>query len=440
MVGALGRTDLLGDPNARLRQRTRTAMITLGALVVSVGGAATLIPMGGAVIASGEVSVESRIKPITHATGGIVSAINVHDGDHVKAGDVLMGFDTTVAGPSAELSGKTVDQLLAQKARLEAEQAGLSSVAMPPELAGRTTPSARTAMAQEIRLFSLNRQKNAGLRAQLADRIRQSEQEIVSYQRQISALRQQMVLIQPEREGVRKLWEKKLVTINRLNELERTAVQLEGSDAALQAQIAQSRAQISEIREQMVNLDQTMRADAATTLAQVNGQLNDQRIRNVSATDTFDRSVIRAPQAGVVDKLAVATIGGVVKPADVIMVIVPDSDTLTIEAKISPSDIDQLKLGQAARIRFTAFSVTETPEVAGRLVFLSADRTTDERSGASYYRARLEINRAALAKETTMRLVSGMPAEVFISTGSRSMMSFLTKPLSDQFARAFRQD
>jgi HlyD family secretion protein len=306
----------------------------------------------------------------------VIAEVYVRDGATVKAGDPLMRLDTTVAGVSASMSQEGLSQLLARRARLEAERDGRSFPVFPAQLLRSRDPSARLAVAEETRLFRLKQQARLGLHAQLQDRIRQMEQQIDGYQSQISANSQQSALIKPELEGVRGLWEKKLVTINKLNQLERTAVELDGSSASHSANIAQTRSRISEIRQQAIQLDQEARSQAGSELAEVITALNDQQVRKVATGDTFDRSVIRAPHNGVVDKLAFSTIGGVVPPAETIMEIVPDSDDMIVEARITPADVDQLRIGQPAVLRFSAFNLQTTPEISGRLTHVSAEAAT----------------------------------------------------------------
>jgi HlyD family type I secretion membrane fusion protein len=427
------------DPAEHVQSKLRAALIAIAVLVLGFGLASALIPIGGAVIASGQVGVESHVKKIAHPSGGVVAEIFVQNGQHVRKGEVLMRFDDKVTGADAEYSSLSVDQMLAQRARLEAERLGAGSVVFPKELL-RNDASARQAMADEEKLFAIKRSEQAGLSAQLQSRIRQYEQQISAYEAQIRALEQQTALIEPERQGVKELWDKDLVTISRLNQLERTAVDMQGSVGALRANIAQTQARITEAREQIIQLGQTRRSEAGTELAQVNGTLNQQQVRSVSAVDAQGRSVLRAPYDGVIDKLAFNTIGGVVRPAEVIMEIVPDSDQMLVEGAVSPSDIDQVRLGQKARIRFTAFNNTATPEISGEVIVVAADRTTDPEGKVSFFPVRVAIDESQLKKYPELALKPGMPAEVFIETGDRTMISYITKPLRDQFERAFRDN
>lgn len=421
-----------------MRREMRRAIIGIAVLVLGFFVLSAFVPIGGAVLGSGQVGSESRVKRIAHPTGGVIARIFVANGDHVDTGDPLVRLDATVSGAEAAFSALTVHQLLAQRARLEAERLGSGRIAFPAELARSNDPGARQAMADEARLFNIRRSELGGLRAQLNARIVQLQRQIQGYRAQISALEQQAALIEPERAGVRELWAKDLVTISRKNQLEREAVDLQGGIASLNAQIAQTQARITEAREQAIQLSQTRRADAGTQLATLNAALNDQRVRNVSSGEQETRSLVRAPYSGVVDKLAVNAIGDVVPPAQTIMEIVPDRDRLVVEAVISPADVDQVRVGQAARLRFSAYSASATPEIPGGVTFVAAERTTDPDTQSAFYTVRLSIDAAELGKWPELKLKPGMPADVMIETGDRSLLSYLTRPLRDQFARAFR--
>jgi HlyD family secretion protein len=238
---------------------------------------------------------------------------------------------------------------------------------------------------------------------------------------------------------VQELWDKQLVTINRVNQLERTAVDLEGSIAALQSQIASTRAQITETSERAIQLGETRRAEAGQELAQVNTALNQQQLRSVAAVDQQDRSEIRSPYTGTVEKIAFAAVGEVVRPAEPIMELVPDADHMVIEATVSPADVDQVSIGQRARVRLSSFNRTATPEIDGKVVYVAADRSEDPDGRQSFFMDRIEVDQREVAREG-FKLRSGMPAEVYIETGDRSLLSYLFKPLRDQLARAFRDN
>lgn len=429
------------DPGAeRLRLRTRRAYLLIAALALGFFGLSAILQVGGAVVGSGEVAVESNVKTLIHPTGGILKALMVRDGDHVAKGQLLMRLDQGVSAVGAESAALGLEQLLARRARLEAERDGASSILFPPDLAAKTDARAREAMTRERQLFALRRRERDGSIALLNQRVRQYDEQIASYQAQIAAIESQMTLIEPELAGLRKLHDRQLVTINRLNEMERTAVQMKGSKAALESNIAEARAHISEANEQILNVDKQIRSDAGTQLAEVVGQLNDQQVRVATTTDTVDRSEIRAPQSGVVDKIAFTTIGSAVPPAQPLLQIVPDRDSMIVEARIRPQDVDQVRVGQAARVTFSGFNRQTTPDIPGKLIFVSPDLTSDQRTGQSYYRIKVRLDADALARAPQIALKAGMPAETFVQTGDRSILSFLLKPLLDQLRYSMRSE
>lgn len=424
-------------PERSIRTHSRQALIASVVLVFGLGLAAAVIPIGGAVIGSGQIGVESHVKRVAHPQGGVISAISVKDGDAVRKGQALMRLDSAVSGTSADFSTQSLFQMLAQRAALEAERDGLSRVRFPRELTASASPAAREAMAMEQRGFDLRMAEDRGIQNQLGERVNQLNQQIAGYRAQIAALEDQQKLIEPELAGVRKLWDRQLVTINKLNSLERTRVDMRGSIAALQAQIAQAQGRIAETREQAISTRQSRRAEAATQLARIMETLNEQQVQKASSTDQFERSIIRAPADGIVDKLAYTTIGDVIRPAETIMSIVPSKDELVVEASISPADVDQVAAGQSAQMRFTAFNTQTTPEVHGSVIYVAPERSVDEHSGLSFYRIRVQLN-AKEIQALKQPLKPGMPVEVYVSTGSRSMLSYVTKPMRDQLARAFR--
>jgi HlyD family secretion protein len=428
------------DPDDRMAagiRRSRRLLAAVG-LVAFVG--LVLVPIGGAVVAPGTVGVESRVKRIAHPTGGVVARILVANGDHVERDAPLVQLDNGVSGAENLYSTLTVAQMQAQRARLDAERMGAASLTFPPDLLANRDPGARAAMAGERRLFQTRNTELTQTRAQLQARIVEYGKQINGFEAQITALRQQQALIAPEREGVRTLWDKGLVTIARLNQLERTAVDMDGNIASLRSQIAQAEARISETREQILTLDQTRRAEAGTQYATLSNTINEQQVRRTAATEADRRSLVRAPYAGIVDKLALTATGDVIRPGEPFLEIVPDHDRLTIEVMVSPNDIDQVHTGQEARIKFTAFNSTATPEISGRVSYVAPERSTNAETKASFYEARVEIDPAALKRSGIPALKPGMPAEAFIATGTRPMISYLTKPLRDQLERAFRDN
>ena len=413
--------------------------IMLGAVVLGLALPMAVIPISGAVIAQGEVTVASRVKKIAHPHGGVVAEIPVSNGTQVKAGQLLMRLDTNVSAASAEMTVETIDQLRAREARLRAERDALPAIAFPPDLLARQNePLVAQAIGEERQIFALDRQTVAGQIAAIRAQIAQAGKAAGNYRVQADVYRQQGVLIAEERKANDELWEKRYTTLQRRNELARAAVGLGGSVASAEAQASQLGSKVAELRQQEIVVAQDARARAGAELAQVQTKLIELKQNNVVAQDANERNLIRAPYAGVVDKLAFTTIGGVIPAGETIMEIVPDKDPYVVTARVSPADVDELTTGQKVLIRFSAFNSRTTPELEGRLTKIGADRTVDQQRGMAFYTVEAEVLPGELAKLGELKLRPGMPAEAFIQTGSRTMLSYLFKPLSDQFARAFR--
>jgi HlyD family secretion protein len=254
----------------------------------------------------------------------------------------------------------------------------------------------------------------------------------------VAAKKREIELIGQELEGVRELWRKNLVQIQRVTALERDAARLEGERGHLIAATAQSKGKISEIELQIIQIDQELRSEVAKELREVQAKIAELVERKIAAEDQLKRIDIRAPQDGVVHQLTVHTVGGVITAGEAMMVIVPEADNLTVEAKLNPQDIDQVHAGQNAALRFSTFNQRTTPELTGVVTRVSADLTTDQRTGMSYYTVRISIPENEVARLGGLKLLPGMPLEAFIQTGERTVLSYLTKPFTDQAARAFR--
>ncbi|ESZ62632.1 HlyD family type I secretion periplasmic adaptor subunit [Mesorhizobium sp. L103C131B0] len=410
-------------------------------LIGGVGGLAAVTKMSGAVIAAGRLVVDSNVKKVQHPTGGVVGEIRVREGDRVKAGDILVRLDETTTRANLAIVSKGLDEFYARLARLEAERDGKDTISFPDVLTSRRDEAGVAAsMAGEQSLFDFRHQARSGQRSQLRERIAQLKQESAGLTEQLQAKRREIELIQIELEGVRSLWHRKLIGIDRMTSLERDAVRLEGEHGQLTAGIAQVKGKASEIELQIIQIDQDLRSEVATDLRDTQGKISEFVERKVAAEDQLKRIDLRSPQDGVVLQLAVHTIGGVITPGEQVMQIVPVTDDLTVEAHIAPQDIDQVTMGQNAILRLSAFNRQTTPELTGTLSRISADLTIEERTGAAFYVARVTLPKTEVAKLRGLALAPGMPAEVFFPTGDRTMLSYLVKPLSDQIQKAFREE
>ena len=409
-------------------------------LTCGVGGWAATTEISGALIAPGTIVVESNVKKVQHPTGGVVGKLLVHDGDHVKSGDLLVQLDDTITRANLAIVTKGLTELRARKARLEAERDGLDQIGFPEDLVSRSSdPEVAEALTGERKLFALRKAARSGQKAQLRERIDQLHQEIAGFDSQIKAKEREIALIQRELEGVRELYAKNLVPVSRITSLERETARLGGERGQITASTAQARGKIAELELQIIQVDQDLASDVAKEMREIDAKIGEFVERKVTGLDQLKRTDIRAPQDGTVFQSTVHTVGGVIPPGETIMVIVPDADKLLVEARINPQDIDKVQLGQRAALRFTAFDSRTTPEIFGSVSRISADTSTDQRTGASFYTVRITMPGSEVTKLGDVRLVPGMPVDAFVQTGDRTVMTYLMKPLSDQIARAFKE-
>lgn len=410
-------------------------------LVGGIGGWAAATQMAGAVVATGRFVVDTHVKKVQHPTGGVVGQILVREGQRVVAGDIVMRLDATQTRANLAIVTKRLDEFAVRRARLEAERDEATAISFPAGLRARANvPEIANLVAGERSLFELRREARLGQKAQLRERVLQYEKEVRGLEAQEEAKVRSIALIERELKGVRELWEKGLIPIQRMMALEREGTNLDGERGRLVAAQAQAGGKISETRLQIIQIDQDLRSEVAGSLRDIEGQTAEYVERKVTAEDQLKRIDLLAPQTGLVHELAVHTVGGVISPADAIMLIVPDSEKLALEAQIAPQDIDQIQTGQRAVLRLSAFNQRTTPELNGEVGRIAADLTTDQKSGLSYYVVRINVPPQELVRLGGLALVPGMPAEAFVQTGERSVMSYLVKPLQDQINRAFREE
>jgi membrane fusion protein, type I secretion system len=423
-----------------MHRHLAAAIVVVSVLVIGVGGWAATAVISGAVVASGSLVVDSNVKKVQHPTGGIVGELRVRDGDRVHAGDVVVRLDETVTRANLAIVTKGLGELMARKARLESERDGRDTIIFPAQLVADTgDPDRAAAMDSERKLFDLRKTARSGQKAQLKERIAQLQEEITGLTAQQIAKAKEIALIERELAGVRELWKQNLVQLTRLTALEREATRLDGERGQLIASAAQAKGKIAETALQILQIDQDIASDVAKELREVDGKIGEFIERKVAAEDQLKRIDIRAPQDGTVFQLAVHTVGGVITAGDPIMLIVPEADNLSVEVKVNPQDIDQLQLNQKAILRFSAFNIRTTPETEGTVTRISADTSTDQRTGQSYYTIRIAMTAEQIARLGGVKLLPGMPVEAFMQTRDRTMLSYLMKPLHDQFVRAFRE-
>ena len=415
-------------------------LVVVALLGGGLGGWASTTEISGALIAPGSIVVDSNVKKVQHPTGGVVGELRARDGDIVKTGDVVVRLDDTVTKAGLAIVTKSLNGLLARGARLEAEQRGAANVVFPAALIEQANdPEISAVMASEAKLFEVRLNGRTGQKAQLRERTAQLHQEVTGLSAQENAKKGEIALVQRELVGVRELYNKNLVGISRLTVLERDAARLAGEQGQFIAAKAQVLGKITETELQIIQIDKDLVSEASKDLRETNEKIGEFVERKVTAEDQLRRINIRAPQDGMVLQSSVHTVGGVISAGDAIMLIVPQADNLSVEAKVNPQDIDQLRIGQSTFLRLSAFNQRTTPELNGIVSRVSPDTTLDQRTGQSHYTIRISMPAAEIARLKDVKLIPGMPVEAFIQTGDRTMLSYLMKPLHDHLMRAFRE-
>ncbi len=428
----------------------RIRRIGVAAVLVVFGGFGTwaaVAPLASAAIGPGLISVENYRKTVLHLEGGIVREIKVRDGELVVKDQVLLTLDDTQPKAQLEVLRGQLFAMLAREARLVAQRDGAARVAFPAELVDahrNREMRASDAMRVQIQSFSVRKQAHDG--------------EVTLYQRQIQQLRAKagglaaqkksrehlVASYESERADFEALVQQGYAERQRVREMERNLAQSEGQRGSLLSDLAATELQISETQVKIVQLDKELQREVAKELADVQAELASLREKLRSVQDTVERTVVRAPDAGMVLGLEVHTLGAVLRPGGRLLDIVPQNEKLIVEAQLSPQDIDQVRVGQQAEVRFPSFKQRDLPRIEGKLVSVSADRLVDDSEGRKvpYYLARVDISAAGLQALANAKfvLLPGMPAEVLVSTGERTMLQYLIAPLSDTVARSFRQD
>ena len=415
--------------------------IGLRVLIVGVGilgGWATLVPLSGAVVVPGTLVVESDVKKIQHPAGGVVANIPVSNGTHVHEGDLLLHLDETQLRANAQVLTQQLDQVRVRLARLIAERDGMDEPQMPHDMASRSGDSDVSRLwASEISLFKSRAAARQSAKQLLHSHVGQLGEQISGLDAQVKSKAAQKDLISGELEGVDSLYQKGLVPLTRKTSLQREAARLDGDRGQTDAAIAEAKSKISEAELQAVRVDQDFRTEVMKDLREAQDKEAELVEKSIAAQDLLKRVDLRAPTNGIIHQLSVHTVGGVITPGEVVMEIVPESDELQIEARLPPQEVDHVREKQQAYIRFSAFNQRTTPQLEGTVSYVAADLSHDHNSNATYYTVRVTLPPSERRRLGDLQLVSGMPAEVFLQTGSRTMMSYLLKPITDQLKRTF---
>jgi HlyD family secretion protein/epimerase transport system membrane fusion protein len=436
-----------GDPQGgqlmpELRRQVRAGVLVVGLFFGGLGWWAATAPLAGAAIAPGVVSPDGSRRTVQHLEGGIIRAILVDDGSVVRAGDPLIVLEDVQARAGFDVLQGRFHTLAATQARLLAEQGGAAGVRFPDWLidAAGEDATALEAMVAQRAMFDARAKALADRKAILGRRIQQLREEIAGLEAQIRADGRQIALIDEEISGVAELYRKGLERKSRLLALERARADLEGNRAERRARIARAEQAIGETELQVIAQDTAMLEAINEEASAVQAELAEVEQRLAASRDVLERTLITAPTAGTVVELRFRTEGGVIRPGEPVLEIVPRDEELLIDARLAPIDVDVVRPGLPAQIVLPAYRQRHMPRIEGRVRRVSADAIADPQSGERYFEVQVEVDRARLATQAPeVELAAGMPAEVYITTGERTVLDYLLSPLYDSLRRAFRE-
>lgn len=415
-------------------------LLTVVILTLGVGVWGAWASLAGAVIAQGQVQIEARAQIVQHRDGGVVKAILVRDGDRVAAGDPLLVLDEAELATQAKILTDQLVELRARAARLAAEREGAATLTLPDELQAAATNDAAVAGIIEgqqnlfiARLATLREAMQSYKEQKL-----QIENEMLGQKAQIGALDEQIILLADELANAETLLAQGLIQASRVTTLKREMASLTGQKGELEAAVARNLGRIAQIDVEIVGLSAKRREEAVTELRDVEPRIAELNEELKALETKLARLTLTAPTEGLVHDLRVYSLGAIIRPADPVLYIIPQEEELMITAKIDAYHIDQVFAGRLVILRFSAFNARTTPEINAEVARVSADVTIDERSGMQFYTTELRVSREEIARLGDQPLLPGMPVEVFIQTGERSPLSYIAKPFTDYFERAFR--
>lgn len=418
-----------------------TGLLTVVVLTLGVGVWGVWASLAGAVIAQGQVQIEARAQIVQHRDGGVVKAILVRDGDRVAAGDPLLVLDEAELASQAKIISDQLVELRVRAARLAAERDGAATVILPADLlsAAKTDTAVAGIIDGQNNLFFARLATLGEATQSYEEQKLQVGNEILGQKAQIGALEEQITLLASELVDAEDLFEQGLIQGSRVTALKRENASLTGQQGALEAAVARNLGRIAQIDVEIVGLTVKRREEAVTELRDVEPRIAGLEEELKAAQTKLARLTLTAPTEGLVHDLRVFSLGAIIRPADPILYIIPQDEELMITARIDAYHIDQVFAGSPVVLRFSGFNARTTPEINAEVARVSADISTDERSGIQYYTTEIRVSREEIARLGDQPLLPGMPVEVFVQTGERSPLSYLAKPFTDYFQRAFRE-
>ena len=421
------------------RKHLTIGMLTLLVLVGGFGTWSVMAQITGALITSGQIEVDRNRQVVQHPDGGVVEEILVEEGDTVQAGDLLLRLDATALQSELAVVEGQLFEILARRARFEAERDNADALVFSPVLLEETTPEAQTLMDGQERLFEARRETNKSAVEQLTQQRAQIASQIAGIDAQQEALTTQRDLIASELTDQQSLLDRGLAQASRVLALQREEARLLGTVGELTAQRAQAGERMTEIELQILGISSARREEAITRLRDL--QFNELELseRRRTLRRQLDRLDIRAPVSGIVYGMQVFAPQSVIRSADPVLFLIPQDRPLVIATQVQAIDVDQVFVGQEVTLRFSAFDQRRTPELQGTVTLVSADVFQNETSGQPYYRAEVELNAGEMVRlPDGMTLIPGMPVDAFVRTADRSPLNYLIKPLADYFTKAFR--
>lgn len=431
----------------RSNRRSLLKISVIGALVsgIFIFGAGTwamFAPLASAAMAPGVVSPEGYRRTVQHLEGGIIQEILVHDGSRVKEGQVLMVLDSTRDTANLEVIQIERYGAAAALARLSAEVEGADRITYPEWLLeeAKKHEKAQEIITSQDRLFKLRRDTLEGQKKVLQQRVSQLQEQVVGRQAEAESAAEQLALLDEEMTTISNLVKRGFERRSRLLEMQRLKAQLVAQASSTRAALATTQQQINEAQMQVLNLEAQNRDNASSQRAELEKQLASLDSKLSATTEVLSRTQITSPVEGTVVNLKFHTLGGVIPPGSPILDIVPDAEKLVIDVQLSPMDIDVLHTGEKCLVKFTAYKQRSLPRITGTLIYVSPDAIQGP-TGGSYYAGKVEVTQEELGKiAPAIHLVPGMPAEVAVTTGERTVMRYIMDPLIASFQRSFVED
>ncbi len=422
----------------------RPVLLGLAATLILVAGFglwATMTRISGAIVAPGQIEVERDRQIVQHPDGGVVEEILVTEGAKVAAGEPLLRLDGSALRSELTIVEGQLSEMTGRSARLVAERDGMAKLSFPDEIVAlaKSLPEVADQLDGQQRLFAAREETLAEQRDLLSRRIDQITAQSNGVAAQSTALATQLDLIEQELASQQGLLDKGLAQAGTVLALQREQARLQGQLGELAAELARTEGQVTEIQIEISSLGTRRREEATTELRQIGPMILELAERRRALAERIDRLEIRAPVSGIVLGLQVTTPRAVLRPADPVLFVIPQDRPLVITARIAPIHIDEVTVGQAAELVFSAFSARDTPHLLGKVTRVSADALTDSQTGATYYTAELQLDEGEQTRLGARALLPGMPVEVFLQTGRRTPLAYLVKPFTDYFVRAFRE-